>query len=217
MIARTTAALAGNAQKRKERARKKARADGSLDETGDDVQQDSEEKRSAALVADAIREVEVEDDLAKQGLTSTTAAQDDSVPIDSYEWAVTRWWIWFARKCRRFEEGYFFSSFIMGVILTASVLVGVNTYETDADGEPLLARSGRGPQFTIGNRPNPNQEAAPEDVQAFAKALEDVCIETVESGHMTKDLALLVGGDTPFMTTNEFLAKLDEGLQKKMG
>ena len=56
-----------------------------------------------------------------------------------------------------------------------------------------------------------------EDVQAFAKALEDVCIETVESGHMTKDLALLVGGDTPFLTTNAFLAKLDEGLQKKMG
>jgi len=56
-----------------------------------------------------------------------------------------------------------------------------------------------------------------EDVQAFAKALEDVCIETVESGRMTKDLALLVGGDTPFLTTNEFLGALDEGLQKKMG
>ncbi|MEL6906373.1 MAG: NADP-dependent isocitrate dehydrogenase, partial [Planctomycetota bacterium] len=56
-----------------------------------------------------------------------------------------------------------------------------------------------------------------EDVQAFAKALEDVCIDTVESGRMTKDLALLVGKGTPFMTTNEFLGALDEGLQKKMG
>lgn len=42
------------------------------------------------------------------------------------------------------------------------------------DGETLLARSGRGPQFTIGNRPNPNQEAAPEDVQAFARKMEEV-------------------------------------------
>lgn len=54
------------------------------------------------------------------------------------------------------------------------------------------------------------------EVQEFANALEAVCVETVEAGHMTKDLALLVGKDTPYMTTNEFLAKLDEGLQTKM-
>ena len=56
-----------------------------------------------------------------------------------------------------------------------------------------------------------------DDLRDFASALEEVCVETVESGHMTKDLAILVGGDTPFLTTQEFLAKLDEGLQKKMG
>ena len=56
-----------------------------------------------------------------------------------------------------------------------------------------------------------------DDLRDFATALEEVCVETVESGHMTKDLAILVGGDTPFLTTQEFLAKLDEGLQKKMG
>ncbi|MCP3918537.1 MAG: NADP-dependent isocitrate dehydrogenase [bacterium] len=55
-----------------------------------------------------------------------------------------------------------------------------------------------------------------EDVRAFAKALEEVCVETVESGSMTKDLALLVGGDQGYLTTQEFLAKLDEGLQAKM-
>lgn len=51
------------------------------------------------------------------------------------------------------------------------------------------------------------------EVIAFAETLEKVCVDTVESGFMTKDLALLVEGDQPFLTTEEFLAKLDENLQ----
>ena len=54
------------------------------------------------------------------------------------------------------------------------------------------------------------------DVVDFAEAVEKVCVETVESGHMTKDLAILVGTDTPWLTTNQFLAKLDENLKKAM-
>jgi isocitrate dehydrogenase len=54
------------------------------------------------------------------------------------------------------------------------------------------------------------------DVVKFAETLERVCVETVESGHMTKDLALLVGADQAFLTTEEFLAKLDENLQAAM-
>ncbi len=54
------------------------------------------------------------------------------------------------------------------------------------------------------------------DVTAFAETLERVCVETVESGRMTKDLALLIGKDQPFQTTQEFLASIDEGLQKAM-
>jgi isocitrate dehydrogenase len=54
------------------------------------------------------------------------------------------------------------------------------------------------------------------ELTAFAETLERVCIETVESGKMTKDLALLVGPDTPFLTTEEFLAALDENLQAAM-
>ncbi|GAB2649638.1 NADP-dependent isocitrate dehydrogenase [Saccharopolyspora gloriosae] len=54
------------------------------------------------------------------------------------------------------------------------------------------------------------------EVTGFANALEQVVIETVESGKMTKDLALLVGGDQGYQTTEEFLASLDENLQKKM-
>jgi isocitrate dehydrogenase len=54
------------------------------------------------------------------------------------------------------------------------------------------------------------------DVVAFAEALEKVCVETVESGKMTKDLALLVGSDQDFLTTQEFLGAIDENLQKEM-
>ncbi|MFI7698327.1 NADP-dependent isocitrate dehydrogenase [Nonomuraea sp. NPDC049480] len=53
-------------------------------------------------------------------------------------------------------------------------------------------------------------------VTDFADTLEQVCIETVESGQMTKDLALLVGGDAKWLTTQDFLAALDENLKKKM-
>ena len=55
------------------------------------------------------------------------------------------------------------------------------------------------------------------DVTAFAEALERVCVETVESGKMTKDLALLVGGDQDFLTTEEFLAAIDENLESAIG
>ena len=54
------------------------------------------------------------------------------------------------------------------------------------------------------------------EVTEFAETLERVCVETVESGKMTKDLALLVGGDQPFQTTQEFLASIDENLQSAM-
>ena len=51
----------------------------------------------------------------------------------------------------------------------------------------------------------------------FAETLERVCVETVESGKMTKDLALLVGGDQEFQTTQEFLASIEEnGSQEEM-
>jgi isocitrate dehydrogenase len=54
------------------------------------------------------------------------------------------------------------------------------------------------------------------DVTAFAQTLERVCIETVESGQMTKDLAILVGPDQPWLTTQDFLAAIDANLQKAM-
>jgi isocitrate dehydrogenase len=55
------------------------------------------------------------------------------------------------------------------------------------------------------------------DVKRFAATLEKVCIDTVVAGHMTKDLAILIGPDQPSLTTIDFLDKLDQGLQKAMG
>ena len=54
------------------------------------------------------------------------------------------------------------------------------------------------------------------EVAKFAETLEAVCIKSVESGKMTKDLALLIGPDQPFLTTDEFLDVLDQNLQKAM-
>jgi len=54
------------------------------------------------------------------------------------------------------------------------------------------------------------------EVTQFAETLERVCVETVEEGKMTKDLALLVGPDQAFLTTEDFLAAIDENLQKAM-
>ncbi|NCU84081.1 MAG: NADP-dependent isocitrate dehydrogenase, partial [Actinobacteria bacterium] len=54
------------------------------------------------------------------------------------------------------------------------------------------------------------------ELARFAGSLERVCIETVESGKMTKDLSLLISNDAPWLNTQEFLAAIDENLQKEM-
>jgi len=54
------------------------------------------------------------------------------------------------------------------------------------------------------------------EVTRFAETLERVCVQTVESGKMTKDLALLIGPDEPWQTTQDFLASIDENLKKEM-
>jgi isocitrate dehydrogenase len=55
-----------------------------------------------------------------------------------------------------------------------------------------------------------------QDLMNFANNLEKTCIETVESGQMTKDLAILVSPDTKWMNTEDFLSCLDVNLQKKL-
>ena len=55
------------------------------------------------------------------------------------------------------------------------------------------------------------------EVVRFAETLEKVCVDTVEGGQMTKDLALLISRDAPWQTTDEFLNALDQNLAKKLG
>jgi isocitrate dehydrogenase len=54
------------------------------------------------------------------------------------------------------------------------------------------------------------------DVVKFAETLEKVCIDTVESGKMTKDLAILIRPDHPYLTTEEFMDAVDNGLKNSM-
>jgi isocitrate dehydrogenase len=54
------------------------------------------------------------------------------------------------------------------------------------------------------------------DLAKFATTLETVCVDTVEAGFMTKDLALLIGPDQPWLSTTAFLDKIDENLKKAM-
>jgi len=54
------------------------------------------------------------------------------------------------------------------------------------------------------------------EVVNFADILEKICVKTVEAGYMTKDLALLIGPEQTWLTTNQFLDKLDTGLKKEM-
>ncbi|WP_030436615.1 NADP-dependent isocitrate dehydrogenase [Actinoplanes subtropicus] len=54
------------------------------------------------------------------------------------------------------------------------------------------------------------------EVSQFAETLEQVCVETVEGGQMTKDLALLISRDAPWLTTDEFMNALDENLARKL-
>jgi isocitrate dehydrogenase len=55
------------------------------------------------------------------------------------------------------------------------------------------------------------------DVTRFAETLEEVCIQTVEDGHMTKDLAILIGPDQAWMTTEQFFEQVRANLEIKMG
>ena len=54
------------------------------------------------------------------------------------------------------------------------------------------------------------------EVSEFADTLERVCVGTVEEGKMTKDLALLIGPEQEWQTTQEFLASIDENLKRAM-
>ncbi|MCK0069804.1 NADP-dependent isocitrate dehydrogenase [Kordiimonas laminariae] len=70
--------------------------------------------------------------------------------------------------------------------------------------------------WTRGLKYRGKMDGTPE-VTAFAEAVEKVCIGTVESGNMTKDLALLIGPNQSWMTTGQFFDKIDENLKAELG
>jgi isocitrate dehydrogenase len=69
--------------------------------------------------------------------------------------------------------------------------------------------------WTRGLEHRGNLDSTPE-VSGFARTLERVCVQTIEGGQMTKDLALLVGGDTPYLTTEDFLTAVSGNLRKEL-
>ena len=69
--------------------------------------------------------------------------------------------------------------------------------------------------WTRGLEARGRMDGTPE-VSRFGETLERVCVQTVEEGKMTKDLALLIGPDQPWQTTQEFLGSIDENLRKAM-
>src|SRR5215208_695623 len=85
------------------------------------------------------------------------------------------------------------------------------------DGKTVEAEAAHG---TVTRHYRQHQQGKPTSTNPIASiyawTLERVCVETVESGKMTKDLALLVGDDQDWLTTQEFLGAIDENLQKEM-
>ncbi len=70
--------------------------------------------------------------------------------------------------------------------------------------------------WTRGLEARGRMDGTPE-VARFAETLERVCVQTVEGGQMTKDLALLIGPDAPWLTTEEFLDAIDTNLRQAIG
>ena len=94
--------------------------------------------------------------------------------------------------------------------LVAEVVEDVERVEGRlVDGGPVVVRE------VAGLMHRGELDGTPEVVD-FAKTLEDVVVKTVESGKMTKDLALLTEGDQDYLTTEDFLAALDENLAARL-
>ena len=175
-----------------------------------------------------IFEVEFKDQFEKIGLTYEHRLIDDMVA------SVMKWEGGYVWACKNYDGDVQSDTVAQGfgsLGLMTSVLL-------TPDGKTVEAEAAHGTvtrhfrQHQLGNETSTNPIASifawtrgihyrgefdgTQDVVYFAEVLEKVCIKTVESGFMTKDLALLVGPDQAWMTTQQFLAKLDEDLQKSM-
>ena len=175
-----------------------------------------------------IYEKEFEDKFKKAGLTYEHRLIDDMVA------AAMKWEGGYVWACKNYDgdvqsdtvaQGFGSLGLMTSVLLTPDG----NTVESEA-AHGTVTRHYR--QYQEGKETSTNPIASifawtrgikyrgefdgTRDVVNFSEVLEKVCIETVETGYMTKDLALLIGPDQEWMTTYQFFAKLEENLQKEM-
>jgi isocitrate dehydrogenase len=175
-----------------------------------------------------IFEAEFKDDFEKAGITYEHRLIDDMVA------AALKWEGGYVWACKNYDGDVQSDTVAQGfgsLGLMTSVLM-------TADGKTVEAEAAHGTvtrhfrQHQQGNPTSTNPIASifawtrglaargrmdeTPEVTAFAETLERVCVETVESGKMTKDLALLIGPDQEFLTTQEFLSAIDENLKKEM-
>ena len=171
---------------------------------------------------------EYKDRFEKAGLTYEHRLIDDMVA------ACLKWEGGYVWACKNYDGDVQSDTVAQGfgsLGLMTSVL-------TTPDGQTALAEAAHGTvtrhyrQWQQGNKTSTNPIASifawtrglmhrakldnTPEVAKFAQTLEDVIIETVESGKMTKDLAALVGKDQPWQSTDEFMASIAENLQSKM-
>ena len=175
-----------------------------------------------------IFEKEFEDKFKKAGLTYEHRLIDDMVA------AAMKWEGGYVWACKNYDgdvqsdtvaQGFGSLGLMTSVLLTPDG----NTIESEA-AHGTVTRHYR--QYQAGKETSTNPIASifawtrgikyrgefdgTPDVVNFSEVLEKVCIKTVETGYMTKDLALLIGPDQEWMTTYQFFAKLEENLQKEM-
>jgi isocitrate dehydrogenase len=175
-----------------------------------------------------VYENEFKDDFEKQGLTYEHRLIDDMVA------AALKWEGGYVWACKNYDGDVQSDTVAQGfgsLGLMTSVLM-------TPDGETVEAEAAHGTvtrhfrQHQQGKETSTNPIASifawtrglahrgrmddTPDVSEFAETLERVCVQTVESGKMTKDLALLVGDDQDFLTTQQFLDAIDENLKQEM-
>ena len=175
-----------------------------------------------------IFEDEFEAEFEAAGLTYEHRLIDDMVA------AALKWEGGYVWACKNYDgdvqsdtvaQGFGSLGLMTSVLMTPDgKTVEAEAPTAPSPGTTASTRRASRPRPTRSRRSSPGPEAlaargrmdeTPE-VTEFAETLERVCVETVESGKMTKDLALLVGPDQEFQTTQEFLASIDENLQKEM-
>ena len=173
-------------------------------------------------------EAEYEDTYKEQGLTYEHRLIDDMVAC------ALKWHGEFIWACKNYDGDVQSDTLAQGfgsLGLMTSILM-------TPDGKTVEAEAAHGTvtrhyrEHQKGNEPSTNPIASicawtgglkhrgrmdeTPDVTKFAETLEKVCVDTVEAGDMTKDLAILIGPDAKWLTTNQFLDALDANLQKAM-